>query len=82
MTERQGPIPDSYSVIPGRLLAGAYPGATSDAAAAAKLALFREAGVHGFIDLTEADEYHLNPYATLAAELGMTHVRFPIEDRH
>ncbi len=80
MSERHGPIPDSYWVVPGRLLAGAYPGAASDDAAGARLALFREAGVGSFIDLTEVGEYRLSPYAALAAELGMTHTRFPIRD--
>jgi hypothetical protein len=80
VSERQGPIPDSYWVVPGRLLAGEYPGAASDDEAKAKLELFREAGVDGFIDLTEAEEYALRPYAGLAAELGMTHARFPVPD--
>jgi protein-tyrosine phosphatase len=80
VNERQGPIPDSYWVNPGRLLAGEYPGAASDRATAAKLALFQAAGVDTFIDLTEAGEYHLRPYAALAAELGMQYARFPIRD--
>ncbi len=78
--ERPGPIPDSYWVVPERLLAGEYPGAASNDAAEAKLALFHEAGVDGFVDLTEAGEYGLSPYAALAAELGMTHTRLPIRD--
>ena len=32
---RQPPIPDSYWVVPGRLLAGEYPGARSEAGSAA-----------------------------------------------
>jgi protein-tyrosine phosphatase len=73
VSERQGPIPNSYWVVPGRLFAGPYPGA-------AKLALFHEVGVDGFIDLTEAGEYGLSPYAAQAAGLGMTHTRSPIGD--
>jgi protein-tyrosine phosphatase len=80
MSERQGPIPDSYWVVPGRLLAGEYPPAPYDDAAEEKLALFHEAGVNGFIDLTEAGEKRLNPYAALVVELGMSHTRFPIRD--
>jgi hypothetical protein len=30
MTPNQGPIPDSHWVVPGRLLAGEYPGSKSD----------------------------------------------------
>lgn len=61
------PLPNSYWVIPGRLLAGEYPiGDYTDARA--RLALFREAGVNHFIDLTEAGELpayrHLLPVHT------------------
>ena len=61
------PLPNSYWVIPGRLLAGEYPiGDYTDARA--RLALFREAGVNHFIDLTEPGELpayrHLLPVHT------------------
>ena len=50
------PIPDSYWVVPGRLLAGEHPGSTSRAAAMDRLKRFLASGVSCFIDLTEPDE--------------------------
>jgi predicted protein tyrosine phosphatase len=80
------PIPDSYWVIPGRLLAGEYPGAKDTVAAREKVRRMLEAGVTFFLDLTEADEYGLRPYTSLvseeAAALGRqaVHQRRPIAD--
>jgi len=78
---------DSYWVIPGRLLAGPYPGAPSKSAAQAKLDAFLDAGVTCFVDLTEEGEGPpLHPYAALlrtrAAKRGfrVTHLRMPIRD--
>lgn len=76
MSERHGPIPDSYWVVPGRLLAGEYPGAADDAAARAKLGLFRDAAIDCFVDLTEEGEYSLRPYA----EDTFEHRRLAIRD--
>jgi hypothetical protein len=39
------PFPKSYWVIPGRLLAGAYPGAKDPAEAAGKLKALFDAGI-------------------------------------
>ena len=62
------PLPNSYWVIPGRLLAGEYPIGPDYTDARARLALFREAGVNHFIDLTEPGEMpayrHLLPVHT------------------
>ena len=70
----KGPIPDSYWVIPERLLAGEYPSSLKDAEARAKLAALLDAGVRSFVDLTETED-GLRPYRelakTLAAERGM-----------
>lgn len=80
------PIPDSYWVIPGRLLAGEYPGHPDDTRARQKLGLLLEAGITLFFDLTEPGEYGLRPYAQLLAELAAPrgqrceHRRFPIPD--
>jgi len=52
----RGPIPDSYWIEPGRLLAGAYPGAVEEAAGVQRVALFRDAGIDFFLDLTEEGE--------------------------
>jgi hypothetical protein len=50
------PLPDSYWVIPGRLLAGEYPIGGDYSDARVRLARFREAGINYFIDLTEPGE--------------------------
>jgi hypothetical protein len=62
------PIPDSYWVEPGRLLAGEYPGARHEEEARRKLRRLLDAGVTYFLDLTEAGEYGLKPYAPLLTE--------------
>jgi hypothetical protein len=62
------PLPNSYWVIPGRLLAGEYPIGSDYSDARARLARFREAGINYFIDLTEKGELpayrHLLPVYT------------------
>ena len=78
------PIPDSYWVVPGRLLAGEYPGAQAYTEARHKLRLFLDAGITFFLDLTEAGE--LAPYAALLQEeaasrgIAVEHHRMPIPD--
>jgi ADP-ribosylglycohydrolase len=80
------PPHDAYWVSPGRLLAGPYPGAKYGVEAEAKLEDFLDLGVTCFIDLTEAGESGLEPYApllrTLAERRGaqVTHRRLPIRD--
>jgi hypothetical protein len=74
------PLGDSYWVVPGRLLAGEYPGARDDAQARRQLRRLRWCGVTDYIDLTEAGEYGLRPYAPLL-DGGARHRRFPIPDR-
>jgi hypothetical protein len=73
-----GPIPDSYWVVPGQLLAGEYPGAGDEDAALVKLDLIREAGVDMFLDLTEEGEYGLAPYTPFLA--GLRYVRLAVRD--
>ena len=90
MTERRlmsrGPIGDSYWLEPGRFLAGEYPGARDEREARDRLRRLLDAGVTLFIDLTEAEEYDLKPYAALlgeeASRLGRTveHRRMSIPD--
>jgi hypothetical protein len=62
------PLPNSYWVIPRRLLAGEYPIGADYSDARARLARFREAGINSFIDLTEKGELpeyrHLLPVHT------------------
>lgn len=64
---QQRPIPDSYWLLPGKLLAGEYPGARQPMEARRKLQALLAAGVSCFLDLTEADE-GLQPYASLLVE--------------
>lgn len=79
MEVKPPPIPDSYWVECGRLLAGEYPGARLDADATPRLDLFAGAGVTSFVDLTEERE-GLTAYAPLVAE-RIRLVRHPIRDR-
>ena len=62
------PIPDSYWVRPGQLLAGEYPRDWDDHLSRLKLRRLLEAGVTLFLDLTQAGEYGLEPYAHLAED--------------
>ena len=79
------PIPDSYWVRPGRLLAGEYPRHKDDEASRPKLRRLLETGVTFFLDLTEIEE-GLKPYVPLLQEevaaLGrsVAHRRMPIRD--
>jgi hypothetical protein len=57
------PLPNSYWVIPGRLLAGEYPGGADFTDSRARLARVRDAGIDYFVDLTEEGE--LPPYRHL-----------------
>jgi protein-tyrosine phosphatase len=72
--------------VPGRLLAGEYPGSRSDAEARQKLRRLLTAGVTYFLDLTEEGEHGLRPYAPLLldefATLGRSasHHRMPVRD--
>jgi hypothetical protein len=75
-----GPIPDSYWVVPGRVLAGEYPGAPDAEAARTKLSLFGDAGIDCFVDLTEQGEYSLRPYAEIVTQGGAEHRRLPVRD--
>lgn len=80
------PIPDSYWVQPGQLLAGEYPRDWDDQASRQKLRRLLESGVTLFLDLTETGEYGLKAYAPLlqeeAAAMGRSveHRRMPIQD--
>jgi hypothetical protein len=71
------PIPDSYWVRRGRLLAGEYPGSLDPRSTRRKVEALLDSGVEIFIDLTEEGE--LDPYATLLAGRAQ-HRRHPIPD--
>jgi len=63
------PIPDSYWVVRGSLLAGEYPGALLKSRACEKLNRLLDAGIRSFVDLTEIRE-PLAPYEPLLTELA------------
>jgi hypothetical protein len=78
------PIPESYWVEPGRLLAGEYPGKFDQDITRQRLDTLIEAGFNTFIDLTKADE--TVPYIPLLHEearvydADVQHHRFAIGD--
>jgi len=77
------PIPESYWVAPGRVLAGAYPGSSSRAAAMDRLRQFLRAGVTAFVDLTEPGELKsYEPLLPMQAPDGrrIEYLREPIPD--
>lgn len=87
MTTREltrGPIPESYWLVPGKLLGGEYPDSYDETATRDKLAKFLDAGIRTFINLTEKRER--SPYdrilAALAAQrrIEVRHVRYSIRD--
>lgn len=71
------PLPNSYWVRPGHLLAGEYPGSPDDEEMAERLALLVAAGLDSFFDLTEPGERE--PYSG-ALPAGIEYQRLPIED--
>ena len=64
---RNTPLVDSYWLVPGRLLAGEYPGAITNEETRRRLQSILDAGVSFFLDLTEEDE-GLEPYELLLLE--------------
>lgn len=68
------PIPNSYWVRPGQLLAGEYPGSMSRAEAMERVQKLLNAGITSFIDLTEDGE--MPAYDGLLRELTEQHVRY------
>jgi ADP-ribosyl-[dinitrogen reductase] hydrolase len=57
------PLPNSYWVLPGRLLAGEYPGGPTPELTRERLSRLLEAGIDCFLDLTQPQE--LTPYEPL-----------------
>lgn len=80
----RGPLPNTYHLNDGRLIAGEYPGSQDPDTARANLRTLIEAGVRTFIDLTEPHE--LEPYEQLLYEEASTlantprYLRLPIRD--
>ena len=71
------PLADSYWVIPGRFLAGKYPGGKKIQELERRIGPLLDAGFNAFLDLTEAGE--LPPYEGYLPE-GVDYVRRPITD--
>jgi ADP-ribosyl-[dinitrogen reductase] hydrolase len=71
------PFPNSYWVLPGRLLAGEYPGGFGPEQTQAWLSRLLEAGVNSFLDLTQPGE--AEPYET-ALPVSIDYLRKPIRD--
>ena len=71
------PIPNSYWVEPGRILAGEHPQGSDEAATRARLEALLGAGVRSFIDLTETDE--ISSYERLLPA-AIAYENFPIPD--
>jgi protein-tyrosine phosphatase len=82
--ELNRPLPESYWVEPGRLLAGEYPGSHDPVLARRRLDAFLETGVNTFIDLTQPHEHV--PYEAILkeqariCEVNASYHRFGIPD--
>ena len=75
MTTSPVPFPRSYWVIPGKLLAGFYPGAKDPKEATAKLTALINSGIRHVINLMEPDERDISghrfvPYADLMESIA------------
>lgn len=84
MSELPPPLPESYWVEPGRLLAGEYPGHYNEEQARRRIDALLEAGMDTFIDLTRQGE--VSAYSEILEEQSRAygvvaqHHRFPIGD--
>ena len=84
MDNHTRPIPESYWVEPGRLLAGEYPGRYENELTRKRIDAFIEDGFNVFIDLTKPNE--MSPYSDIlleqagAYDFEVKHYRFPIGD--
>jgi hypothetical protein len=86
------PFDRSYWVVPGRLLAGYYPGDADHDGTVAKLGALLNAGIRAFIDLTEEQELNrwgiglvayeddLRRVADERGTPGVSYCRMPIPD--
>ncbi|HEX9139731.1 MAG TPA: ADP-ribosylglycohydrolase family protein [Steroidobacteraceae bacterium] len=74
----QRPLPNSYWVVPGKLLAGEYPLGRKGGDERLRLEQLVAAGVSLFVDLTEPDE--CSPYESLLPD-GASYVRLPVADQ-
>ena len=81
---KKRPIPESYWVEPGRLLAGEYPGQFDSELTRKRIDALIESGFNTFIDLTKPNE--TIAYVQILLEeaklydMEVKHLRFPIGD--
>jgi len=77
------PLPNSYWVVPGKLLAGEYPCGEVPDALQARLRLMLRAGIDSFVDLTqpgERPEYRwLLPARVHYLRSGIVDTRIPVD---
>jgi hypothetical protein len=84
MTRLKLPIPESYWVLPGRFLAGEYPGGFNRERVRQRMDAFLGAGLNTFINLTGPDE--LPPYLPVLLEEAKNYdcqvenIHLPIRD--
>ena len=85
------PFDRCYWVVPGKFLAGCYPGDLDEAAACRKMQGLLDHGIRHMVNLMERDEYNyagqaFAPYAPMMealadkAQVAVTFRRFPIRD--
>jgi hypothetical protein len=83
-SQENRPLSESYWVLPGRFLAGEYPGGPNEEHTCQRIDALIEAGFDLFIDLTKPEE--TVPYARILQEEAKiyetpaVHLRFPIGD--
>lgn len=80
MTSAQLPLPNSYWVLPGQLLAGEHPGGSAPEATRARLQSLLAAGIECFFDLTQPGEIGRRPSYERELPAGIDHVRAPLTD--
>lgn len=84
MVDINRPISESYWVVPGRLLAGEYPGQLDQELTRKRIDVLIEAGFDTFIDLTKSNEtwpyLHILHDEARIYEVEVIHCRFPIGD--
>ena len=71
------PMPETYWVVPNRLLAGPYPGSCDETVARERVRRFLDADIQVFLDLTEEGE--ASPYARWLGDAAR-HIPMPIPD--
>lgn len=85
-TTEQKPVPigNSYWVVPGRLLAGEYPGEVDEQATRRRLERFLAMELRTFIDLTGVGEHGRHSYVpilrSMAGEQQVLYHNLPISD--